>query len=115
MIGDDFRATSYGEFRDNCIIGNNASFGSRCTLSAGTVVGNDVVVKYAFVATDTPDLTKKEKSTCVLEDGSLYGAMVVVMPGVRVGKKAIIGACSQIRKDVLDGEVWFGNPAQKYK
>ena len=37
------------------------------------------------------------------------------MPGVNIGKNSIIGANSQVRKDVPDNEVWFGIPAKFYK
>ena len=58
VIGKDCKFTSYCEIRDNCILGNEVSMGSRCTLSANIVVEDGVIIKYGFVATDTPDLTK---------------------------------------------------------
>ncbi|MBK8949472.1 MAG: hypothetical protein IPM68_11605 [Flavobacteriales bacterium] len=96
-------------------MGDDSSFGSRCTLSAGTVVGRNVIVKYGFVATDTPVLSLGEKKLCELRDGSKFGANVVVMPGVVIGRNSEIGACSQVRHDVGDDEIWYGNPAKLYK
>lgn len=89
--------------------------GSRCTLSAGVQVGRNVVIKYGFVVTDTPDLTSGEKEVGTIGDGSMFGVDVVLMPGVDVGKQCIIGACSQVRHDVPDREVWYGNPAQFHR
>lgn len=114
-LGESVRMTAYCEIRDRCQVGARSSFGSRCTLSAGTIVGSDVVVKYGFVATDTPDLTTSGKSTCVLKDRSRYGANVVIMPGVTVGVNSEIGATSQVRHDVGDNEIWFGIPAKLYR
>jgi UDP-2-acetamido-3-amino-2,3-dideoxy-glucuronate N-acetyltransferase len=37
------------------------------------------------------------------------------MPGFNIGKNTTIGACSQIRSDVNDNEVWYGNPAKYFK
>ena len=86
------------------------------TLSAGTVVEDDVVMKYAFVVTDTPDLTRNDrKSVGRLKRKSRFGASVVIMPSVTIGENAEIGACSQVRKDVPDNEVWFGMPAKFYR
>lgn len=115
VIGNNVRMTAYCEIRSKCEVGDRTSFGSRCTLSAGTIVGSDVVVKYGFVATDTPDLTAKGKRTCVLKDRSRYGANVVIMPGVTVGVNSEVGASSQLRHDVGDNEIWFGNPAKFYR
>jgi acetyltransferase-like isoleucine patch superfamily enzyme len=114
-LGERVRMTAYCEIRSNCEVGDGSTFGSRCTLSAGTIVGKNVVVKYGFVATDTPDLTAKGKKTCILKDGSRYGANVVIMPGIVVGVNSEIGASSQVRHDVGDNEIWYGNPAKFYR
>ena len=37
------------------------------------------------------------------------------MPSVTIGENAEIGACSQVRKDVPDNQVWFGTPAKYYR
>ena len=115
-IGTDCSFTAYCEIRSKSTVGDRVSMGSRCTLSAGTVVENDVIIKYGFVATDTPDLHHNDsKVTCVLKAHSLYGANVTIMPGITVGRGSEIGASSQVRHSVPDGEVWYGTPAKFYK
>lgn len=115
-IGDSCQFTSFCEIRDNCKLGHNVSMGSRGTLSAGSIVEDNVVMKYSFVLTDTPDLTKgKEKRIGLLRKGSMFGANVTIMPGVNIGENAEIGACSQVRHDVPDNEIWYGNPAKYFK
>jgi UDP-2-acetamido-3-amino-2,3-dideoxy-glucuronate N-acetyltransferase len=116
VIGSDCSFTSYCEIRDNCRIGNNVLMGSRCTLSAGTVVEDNVIVKYSFVATDTPDLDKNDvKAIVVLKKGSQFGANVMIMPGLVIGENSVIGACSQVRHNVPDNEIWYGSPAKYFK
>jgi acetyltransferase-like isoleucine patch superfamily enzyme len=115
-IGRDSSFTSFCEIRDHCQLGDRVTMGSRGTLSAGTVVEDDVVMKYAFVVTDTPDLTRNnEKVVGRLKARSRFGACVVIMPSVTIGENAEIGACSQVRKDVPDNQVWFGTPARFYR
>ncbi|MEO5689484.1 MAG: hypothetical protein ABIR54_19170 [Burkholderiaceae bacterium] len=115
-IGEDCSFTSFCEIRDKCELGDRVLMGSRGTLSAGTVVEDEVVMKYAFVVTDTPDLQKNnEKSVGRLKRKSRFGASVVIMPSVTIGENAEIGACSQVRKDVPDNQVWFGTPAKYYR
>ena len=115
-IGEDCSFTSFCEIRDQCQLGDRVFMGSRGTLSAGTVVEDEVVMKYAFVVTDTPDLQKNnEKSVGRLKRKSRFGASVVIMPSVTIGENAEIGACSQVRKDVPDNQVWFGTPARYYR
>lgn len=116
VIGKYCCFTSYCEIRDSCILGNYVSMGSRCTLSAGTTVEDDVTIKYNFVYTDTPVLSKNEvKKVGILKKGSRYGANVTIMPGVTIGKNSEIGAWSQVRHDVPDNEVWYGSPAKFYR
>ena len=82
-IGADCSFTSFCEIRDHCQLGDRVLMGSRGTLSAGTVVEDDVVMKYAFVVTDTPDLQKNDqKSVGRLKRKSRFGASVVIMPSV---------------------------------
>jgi acetyltransferase-like isoleucine patch superfamily enzyme len=43
------------------------------------------------------------------------GAHVVILPGVRIGNGAVIGASSVVRTSVPKGEVWAGVPAKFIK
>jgi len=114
-IDDNVSLKAFCEIRGDCIIGKNCSFGSRCTLADKTIVEDNVIVKYGFVATDTPKLDQRERNPCFLGARSRYGANVTIMPGVTIGKNSEIGACSQVRQDVPDNEVWYGNPAKFYR
>jgi acetyltransferase-like isoleucine patch superfamily enzyme len=66
--------------------------------------------------TDTPDL-KQNNSKVVNGVGGnvLIGANVTLMPGISIENNSVIGACSQIRSDVGNNEIWYGSPAKFYK
>lgn len=49
----------------------------------------------------------------LIEAHAFVGARAFVMPGVTIGKKAIVGACSVVTKSVLPHTVVVGNPAVK--
>ncbi|MFP4452945.1 MAG: DapH/DapD/GlmU-related protein [Desulfobacterales bacterium] len=115
-IGNNCSFTAYCEIRENCILGQEVSMGSRGTLSAGTIVEDQVIMKYSFVATDIPVLEKKDlKKACILKQRSRFGANVTILPSVTIGENSEIGACSQVRNNVPDNEIWYGNPAKFYK
>jgi len=79
-------------------------------------VGANCIIKYGFVLTDTPDLKENsKKSVGWIGDDVLIGANATQMPGISIGNNCIIGACSQVRVDVPDNEVWFGSPAIFFK
>lgn len=50
-----------------------------------------------------------------IEDGAWIGYDVILLPGVIVGRNAVVGAGSVVTKDVPEGEVWAGNPARCIK
>ena len=115
-IGKNCSFTAYCEIRQNVVIGDNTSFGSRCTISANAIIGSNVLIKYSFVLTDTADLKADPiKSVQGIGDGTLIGANVTLMPGFSIGKNCIIGACSQVRHNIGDNEIWYGNPAKYFK
>ena len=102
--------------KENVKIGHNTSFGSRCTISANAVIGPNVLIKYSFVLTDMADLNEdKIKSVKGIGDYTLIGANVTLMPGFKIEINCIIGACSQVRDNIEDNEIWFGSPAKFYK
>jgi len=115
VIGNNVSMKAFCEIRSGSKIGNNVSLGSRCTLANDTIVEDDIIIKYGCVFTDTPELSVKKRTPCYIKKGSKFGANVTIMPGVTIGKNAEIGACSQVRHDVPDNEIWVGNPAKFFK
>lgn len=50
-----------------------------------------------------------------IKDGAFIGAHCIILKGVTIGEKSIIGAGSVVTKSVPDGEIWAGNPAKYIK
>ncbi|MEX6689951.1 DapH/DapD/GlmU-related protein [Danxiaibacter flavus] len=48
----------------------------------------------------------------IIEQYAFVGARAFVLPGVTIGKHAIVGACSVVTKNVLPHSVVKGNPAK---
>jgi len=114
-IGNNVIIKPFCEIRADAKLGNNVFLGSRCLIDNNTIVEENVIMKYGSAATDTPKLGKSRKSPCRIKRDARIGANVTLMPGVTVGKNSEIGACSQVRHDIPDNEVWFGNPAHFFK
>jgi len=49
---------------------------------------------------------------CTIEDDVKIGANVTLLPGVHIGRHALIGAGSVVTKDVPSFAIAFGNPAR---
>jgi acetyltransferase-like isoleucine patch superfamily enzyme len=52
-----------------------------------------------------------QRGPVVLEDDAWIGAGVVVLPGVRIGRGAVVGALSVVTRDVAPLHVVAGSPA----
>lgn len=60
------------------------------------------------------DTHVKSKPICI-KRGAFIGAHSIIMKGVTVGEKSIVGAGSVVTKSIPDGEIWAGNPAKFIK
>jgi acetyltransferase-like isoleucine patch superfamily enzyme len=106
-------------------IGDGTSIAGNCVLSAATSVriGNKVLVASNVYVADHSHAFE-DKSLAVLEqgitrvesveidDGAWLGENVVVCPGVRIGRGAVIGANAVVLHDVPNYSVAVGAPAR---
>jgi acetyltransferase-like isoleucine patch superfamily enzyme len=78
-------------------------------------LGQRVFLAPGVVFTDDPHPACPRYLECVLgatvEDDVSIGGNVTVLPGVRIGAGALVGAGSVVTRDVEPGTVVAGNPA----
>jgi acetyltransferase-like isoleucine patch superfamily enzyme len=48
----------------------------------------------------------------LLREGCWIGANTVILPGVTIGKNAVVGASSVVTKSIPDYAIAVGNPAR---
>ena len=48
-----------------------------------------------------------------IKKGAKIGAQTLIFPGVTIGENAVVGAQSMVKKDIPDGQMWYGTPARK--
>ena len=48
-----------------------------------------------------------------IEDGAWVGSGVTILPGITIGKRAVIAACAVVTKDVPAHTIWGGIPAKQ--
>jgi putative colanic acid biosynthesis acetyltransferase WcaF len=94
-LGDRANAYSLGEIE----IGARATVAQEAYLSTGT---------HDFSRPDLPLVTAK----ITIGADAFVGARAFVMPGITVGPRSIIGACSVVTHDVPADVIAAGNPCQ---
>lgn len=110
------------------IIGNNAGFSGvsiycQKYIKIGNYVncGGNVALwdsdfhPLEYEARRIHDVTKIKTSPVIIEDDVFIGANSIILKGVRIGKRSIIGAGSVVTGNIPEGEIWAGNPAKFLK
>jgi len=118
QLGDDCSVGTNAVLEVGNRVGNRTRIHSQCFLEH-VVLGSDVFLAPNVVFTDDPHPMCPRYLDCVLgavvEDQVSIGAHVTVLPGVRVGRGALVGAGSVVTRDVDPDTVVAGNPARPIK
>lgn len=106
-VGDNFYMNSGGVMLDCAVlaIGHNVRMGPHVQLCAAHHPA-DPKTRAGFYEYASP---------IAIGDDVWLGAGVVVMPGVSVGARSVIGAGSLVTKDIPSDVIAFGNPCAIHK
>ena len=115
-IGEDCNICSH------CFIENDVVIGNRVTVKCGVQLWDGVIIEdNVFIGpnvTFTNDKYPSSKNVgwqlekTIVRKGASIGAGAVVLCGIEIGEKAMIGAGSLVTRNVPAGELWMGNPAR---
>lgn len=109
---------------DNCYFCYNNSFlvGSRIVIEDDVLFASNILVSSETHGINPEsDLPYKDQDTdfdageVVIGSGSWIGENAIILPGVKIGKKCIIGAGSVVTKSIPDYSMAVGNPARVVK
>jgi lipopolysaccharide O-acetyltransferase len=111
IIGDNVNVSDWVHIGalSSVTIGNGCLMGSKVLItdhSHGTVA--DIQLEAPVRPAARPLYSK---GPVVLEENVWLGDSVVVLPGVRIGRNAIVGANSVVTHNIPDNTVWAGVPA----
>jgi maltose O-acetyltransferase len=104
-------------------LGANSGIGVRATMPPGVTIGDDVMMGEDVVfitqnhAYRDSQVLIREQGYCpveniAIEDDVWIGSRVIILPGVTVGRGAVIGAGAVVTKNVQPYAVVAGNPAR---
>ena len=141
-IGDGTKVWHQAQVREGAVIGRECVLGKGCYVDKDVRIGdfcklqNGVSVFHGFNLEDgvflgpgvmllndkhpraiNPDGSPKSDADWEVSEGVVgYGAAVgggaVVLPGVRIGRMALVGAGAVVTKDVPERGIVAGNPAR---
>jgi UDP-2-acetamido-3-amino-2,3-dideoxy-glucuronate N-acetyltransferase len=115
VLGKDCNICAHTFIEQNVVLGDRVTVKSGVFLWAGTRIGNDVFL--GPNATFTNDKFPRSKqypeqfSGILIEDGASIGANATLLPGIRIGSHAMVGAGAVVTRDVPERAI-VGNPAR---
>ena len=142
-IGDGARVWNYAQVREGAVIGSetiigknvyvdfDVPVGSRCKVQNNCSLYHGATIEDGVFIGPHVVLTNDKKPRAINADGSLkaaddwvlghitirYGASVgansTILPGVTIGRFALVGAGSVVTRDVPDYALVSGNPARQ--
>jgi acetyltransferase-like isoleucine patch superfamily enzyme len=132
-IGSITRVWQYCVVLEGARIGSDCNICSHCFIESDVIIGNRVTIKSGvqlwdgcrieddvFIgpnATFTNDVYPRSKVypdaflLTLVEKGASVGANATILPGIRIGQYAMVGAGSVVTKDVPANTIVRGNPA----
>lgn len=125
VIGDETKIGAFVEIQKNVEVGSRCKISSHSFLCEGVILEDEVFIGHGVMFTNDvyPRATTEDGSLKTEADwdvveirvkhGASIGSNATVLPGVSVGKKAIVGAGAVVTADVPDYAIVVGIPAKK--
>lgn len=100
------------------IIDGHVTIGRRVKIESGvyippnTTIGDNVFLGPRAVLTNDRYPPSRRLQGPTIEDGAVIGASAVILPGIKIGREAIVAAGSVVTRDVPPRTLVAGNPAE---
>jgi UDP-2-acetamido-3-amino-2,3-dideoxy-glucuronate N-acetyltransferase len=117
-IGDETKIGPFVEIQRDVVVGARCKISSHSFICTGVEIEDEVFINDRRPRSTTDDGSLQTEDDWTLERtviarGASLGTGAVVMCGVRVGERAIVGAGAVVTSDVPDDAVVVGTPARE--
>ena len=123
-IGDGSRIGSFVEIQKGARVGRNCKISSHTLICEGVTIEDEVFVGHnvTFINDKYPRATNASGAPqteadwkvvpTVVKKGASIGSGAILLCGITIGERAIVGAGAVVTRDVSPGATVGGNPAR---
>ena len=115
-IGEDCNVCDHVFIENDVIVGDRVTIKSGVQLWDGVRLEDDVFVGPNATFTNDPfprsRVYRSERMETIVERHASIGANATIVPGVRIGQNAMVGAGAVVTSDVPANAIVMGNPAR---
>ncbi len=111
-IGDHVSLGTQSEIQDQCLIGDYVRIHSKVFMGEKTTIGDFVWIFPNVTFTNDPTPPSPVLKGVTVDTFAVVCAKSVLLPGVHVGKDALVAAGTVVTKDVPEKMVIKGNPGR---
>ena len=122
-IGDETKIGAFVEIQKNAVVGARCKISSNAFICEGVTIEDEVFVGHGVIfindlyprATINNQLQTEADWVVVptrIKKGASVGSGAIILAGITIGEKAMIGAGAVVTKDVPDYAIVIGTPAR---
>ncbi|WP_368205990.1 acyltransferase [Aeromonas sp. s5] len=115
-IGKNCNICAHTLVESDVVIGDRVTIKSGVYIWDGVTIEDDVFIGPCVAFTNDRHPRSKiypdEFSKMIIKNGASIGANATLLPGITIGRHAMVGAGAVVTKDVPDYAVVVGNPAK---
>lgn len=116
IIGDECKIHSHVWIGDKVVIGNRCKIQAFSFIPTGVTLEDDAFIgpHVCFTNDKYPPSKGKHWAPILVKQGAAIGGGAVILPGVTIGERAVVGAGAVVTRDVAPGVTVIGNPAKPF-
>jgi acetyltransferase-like isoleucine patch superfamily enzyme len=106
-------------FEGDCYVGSDCLIHAQCHITRGAVIEDKVFIAPMFVGCNDRIMVHQRrhikpfiKEGYTIKYAARIGAGVTLLPGVTIGRNAVVGAGSLVTRNIPDMVIVFGSPAR---
>lgn len=105
--------TNVGISQSTLVAHANITIGNNVKIGGGTCIyTSDFHSLNANIRRTKNDIKSRKTSPVKIGNDVFIGAKCIILKGVEIGDRSIIGAGSVVTKNIPNDEIWAGNPAR---